>query len=54
MITAGPLRDAEAIFDAHLSASGRVRVLIEILERQCRAEVSIAQLRRISQAATPV
>lgn len=51
VITGGPLRDVEAIFDRHLSASGRVRVLIQILERLCRAEVSIEHLRRVGQAA---
>lgn len=51
VITQGPLRDVEAIFDRRLSATGRVRVLIRILERFCPAEVHVGQLRRASKAA---
>ncbi len=51
VITSGPLRDREAIFDTRLSASGRVRVLVRILERLCRAEVHTSQLRRVGKAA---
>jgi transcriptional antiterminator RfaH len=47
MITSGPLKDVEAIFDAKLSATGRVRVLIQMLSNQCRAEVNVRQLRRV-------
>jgi transcriptional antiterminator RfaH len=51
IITRGPLRDVEAIFEERLSASGRVRVLINILKRLCRAEVHVSDLRRTSKAA---
>lgn len=51
VITSGPLRDMEAIFDRRLSASGRVLVLIQMLERLCRAELDIGQLRKVSEAA---
>jgi hypothetical protein len=46
VITAGPLRDVEAIFDRTLSPSGRVCVLIRMLERLCRAEVHVSGLQR--------
>ncbi len=51
VITGGPLKDVEAIFDRRLSGSGRARVLIRILERLCGAEVHFAQLLRATQAA---
>jgi transcription elongation factor/antiterminator RfaH len=51
IISNGPLRGAEAIFDRHLSGTGRVRVLINILTRQCPAEVHVRHLRRPDQAA---
>ncbi len=50
VITGGSLRDVEAIFDRHLSASGRARVLIEILHRLCHANVHVGQLRRVKAA----
>ena len=46
VITRGPMKDVEAVFDRRLSALGRVQVLIEVLERVCRAEVGLDQLRR--------
>lgn len=46
VVTSGPLKDAEAIFDRHLSGAGRARVLIRMLERLCRAELNVGQLRR--------
>lgn len=52
VITSGPLRDVEAVFDRQLSPAGRVQVLIQILERQCRVEVHAGQLRRSSKAAS--
>jgi transcriptional antiterminator RfaH len=51
VITAGPLDEVEAIFDRHLSATGRVQVLVQILERLCRAEIPVEHLRRANQAA---
>ncbi len=53
VITSGPLRDIEAIFDRQLSASGRVRLFIRILQRLCQAEVYIGQLRGSGQVAKP-
>ena len=51
VITSGPFRDVEAVFDGHLSAAGRARVLIQILQRLCCADVPIGQLRLLSKAA---
>ncbi len=51
VITGGPFRDVEAIFDSQLSAAGRARVLIQILQRFCRAEVNVRQLRLTGKAA---
>lgn len=51
LITSGPLRDLEGVFDRRLSASGRVRVFIHILHRLCGAEVHIGQLQRAGKAA---
>ena len=50
IITGGPLRGLEAIFDCNLSPTGRVRVLIQLLERVCPAELRATQLRPVSQA----
>jgi transcriptional antiterminator RfaH len=47
VITDGPLRDLEAVFDRQLSATGRVRVLIGMLSRLCRADLLISQLRPV-------
>lgn len=52
LITRGPFHDVEAVFDCRLSASGRVRVLINLVERLCRAEVHVSDLRRASKAAS--
>lgn len=48
VIQSGPLRDVEAVFDRRLSATGRVHVLIRLMERFCRAELDVTQLRRAS------
>ena len=50
VVTNGPLRGVEAIFEQHLSASGRVRVLIQLLERLCRTDLHVGQLRRTGKA----
>ena len=50
IITTGPMQDVAAIFDCHLSASGRVRILIQVLQRLYRVEVNIKQLRRANPA----
>lgn len=44
-IAAGPLRGMEAIFDQHLSAQGRARVLIDLLGRLTACEIDLASLR---------
>jgi transcriptional antiterminator RfaH len=46
-ITAGPLRDLDAVFDSHLSANGRARVLVTMIERLCPVELPVVQLRRV-------
>lgn len=51
VITKGPFRDFEAVFDGHLSAAGRVRVLIRTLRRLYRADVHVSQLRLAGKAA---
>ena len=51
IVTAGPLRDMEAIFDAQLSAAGRVRVFVKLLRRLCPAEIHVGQLRLSRKAA---
>ena len=45
VIQSGPFRGVEAVFDSHLSAGGRVKVLISLLRRLCPAELQIGQLR---------
>ncbi len=52
VILSGPLRGVEAVFDRHLSATGRVRILVQILRRLCPAEVDIRQLKRVGKAAS--
>jgi len=51
IISSGPLQDLEAIFDRYLSATGRARVLVRVLERLCRVQLPIRQLRPASKAA---
>ena len=51
VVTSGPFRDVEAIFDSQLSAAGRAMVLMQMLQRLCRAEVHIGQLRLVTQVA---
>jgi transcriptional antiterminator RfaH len=46
LITSGPFKEVEAIFDRHLSSSGRAQVLVWVLQRLCRAEVRVGQLQR--------
>ena len=48
VIITDPLRDVEAIFDKRLSATGRVRVLIQFLQRWTPVEVDAAALHRVS------
>jgi transcriptional antiterminator RfaH len=46
-IKAGPLRDWEAIFDRSLSASGRVRVLLNFLGRLTVCKVELDWLEKV-------
>lgn len=46
VIDDGPLQGIEAVFDRQLSGAGRVRVLVQMLERWCRTELSVWQLHR--------
>ncbi|MGH2460665.1 MAG: transcription termination/antitermination protein NusG [Chloroflexota bacterium] len=46
-VTSGPLAGLDAVFDCQLSATGRVRVLIQIMRRVCRTELLASQLRRL-------
>jgi transcriptional antiterminator RfaH len=50
VITSGPFRGIEAIFERELPSFGRVTVLLRILQRICRAQVHARDLRP-SQAA---
>ncbi len=50
LVTAGALRDVEAIFDRHLSATGRVQVLVQMLQRLCRVDLHVGQLRLLRKA----
>ena len=51
IITHGPFRGIEAVFDGYLSAAGRVRVLINTLQSVYRAEVGEDKLSLVSQSA---
>ncbi len=46
MITSGPLAEFEAVFDRHLSAAGRVRVLVDLLKRWAAVELDAGALRK--------
>lgn len=52
IISSGPLRGVEGIFDRPLSASGRVRVLVQILKRLCPTELHVRQVQRVEKAAS--
>ena len=43
-ITAGPLRDLEAIFDRPLSAADRVRVLLDVMGRMTPADIDYSDI----------
>ena len=47
-ITAGPLKDLDAIFDRNLSKQGRVKVLLDMLGRLTSCEVASDWLEKIS------
>lgn len=46
-ITSGPLRDLEAVFDKPLSATDRVRVLLEVMGRMTPVDLDAADLQRL-------
>jgi len=46
-ITAGPLRDLEAIFDQPLSRADRVRVLLDVMGRMTSVELDYSQLKKL-------
>ncbi|MBI3968563.1 MAG: hypothetical protein HY329_23260 [Chloroflexi bacterium] len=46
VITSGPFADVDAIFDKMLSASGRTRVLISLVNRLAGVEVDVNFLRK--------
>jgi transcriptional antiterminator RfaH len=43
-ITAGPLRDLEAVFDQPLSAADRVRVLLNVMGRMIPADIDYSEI----------
>lgn len=47
VITSGPFKDYQALFDRRLSAQGRVRLLIDLLARQVPLETDLTGIRRI-------
>jgi transcription antitermination factor NusG len=49
VITQGPFAEFDAVFDKRLSADGRVRVLIEFLQRSTPVEIEARALRKTSQ-----
>ena len=48
LITSGPLQDIEAVFDRRLSATGRVRVLVQYLQRTTVVEIEAVALQKRS------
>lgn len=44
VITEGPFKDIEAIFDGRLTAAGRAQVLIDLLGKQWRVHVPVGSL----------
>ncbi len=44
-ITAGPLRDLEAVFDQPLSAAHRVRVLLDVMGRMTPADIDYSDIK---------
>ncbi len=46
VITSGPFADVEALFDRKLSAAGRVRVLIKMLQHSAAVELDANVLRK--------
>jgi transcriptional antiterminator RfaH len=48
-VLTGPFADLEAVFDARLSAQGRVRILIHMMERWAKVELDGDALRKRSE-----
>ncbi|MDQ3809153.1 MAG: transcription/translation regulatory transformer protein RfaH [Chloroflexota bacterium] len=48
VVMAGPFSSLEAIFDRHVNAAGRVRVLLELVHRVVPMDLHDTQLRRAS------
>lgn len=46
-ITAGPLRDLEAVFEQPLSAANRVRILLVVMGRMTPVEIDYSQIKRL-------
>ncbi len=46
-ITAGPLRDLEAVFEQPLSAAHRVRILLDVMGRMTAVEIDGTQIKKI-------
>jgi transcription antitermination factor NusG len=46
-VTAGPLRDLEAIFDRPSLAANRVRILLDVMGRMASVEIERSQIKRI-------
>jgi transcription antitermination factor NusG len=46
IITSGPLADLEAVYDQRLSPAGRVRILIDVLNRVKPVELDASMLRK--------
>jgi len=47
VITSGPLRDFEAVFERGLSSGQRARILVDFLGRRTRCEVEIDRLEKV-------
>jgi transcriptional antiterminator RfaH len=43
-ITSGPLRDLEAVFDQPLSATDRIRILLDVMGRMTPVEIDYSQI----------
>jgi transcriptional antiterminator RfaH len=53
VITSGPFKDVEAMFDRRLSPQGRVRVLIELIERMASVEIDADAIRKTKKLPAP-
>lgn len=53
VITSGPLANMEAVFDQSLSPAGRVRILINWLQRGTPVELESTMLRKVSKLPSP-